>query len=1588
MRTGRRLHKLSGLALAAGLVAALGCRPLVGIRATVRLDERTRLEREVLGDRGEARPVQVLLSPGGEGLRGEELRELEDEHEALGQRLAAMPRHDAETRAWQVIALHNGAVLRARRGDADGAAGLLDEAVVQARAYGLSTLEWQALLTRAELKGEPDDLKQAAEVLLGVPPLTQFDHALEDPQWRGHLYAGLVSAALDAGDAEQALRYADEHQAVELARAVPPGGLALPPGELRERARALEAARSAAAKARDDLCRLSPDDAQGAARQPFEAALVRLKEQGQEFAESSAAGGLFAPEAADLYAVQELLPDDAALLVYEPVGDDRYAAFVLAPEAFRAQSTRVASQAVSGASVTRALEGALSEDAAQEAAGALLGPFAAELGKGVRRVYLCCPPELSGLAWEGLPWEGTALAERFELVFLGGLSDLRWAFGEKGYGRGSALVCHPAGADVEVARAALEASNDWQRVSVFSLPPDDRAALSEALALADVVWFLSPLELSSAEPAASYLAGAGGLGRLSGLSLGEVAALRTGASCAAFGSVQAGAFGPGLSPAMRVVTRALMAAGVPSVVYSVGAERAPEGGMGYWREFFRGVRRGPVSSAHQKGLLALPAACRPAFRLYGFAGMDEAEYREFSSLEFSDLARRASGHMDAGRFREAAGDLLSLERMGQVVPLDSQAERLRLLAQVEGQLVRCFHMMGDYEAAARHQRLLIEHLQAGAEPNGPQTAAAHQSLGALLTEWEHYGEAEEAYARCIALLRDQGTEERLAEALGELGKSQDRAAQYERAVATFAEALDKYRQLGQPAGMAAQHQRIGAIYLVRLNNAPRAEEQFREARRLFESVGRGAEVIETAIDIALCRRALGDLSGGLDLLTQALEGARQRSVRATEARALTEIANTHWLRGEYQQALELVGLSNEIAAELDLPFRLNTNYQLLGLIYWELNQYDRALRALDTAVEAALRARMPLEVASAFNNRGIVHRRRGQYEEALDSFRQALAVDTRLGTRWGLGYDHRNIGITLRLMGRLEEASGHLERAVALCREIEDRVNLAKALLALGELHLDQDRAQEARPLLEEALGQAQAMRLPEVEWRALRELGQISLKGGDREAALAAFERGIKVVEDLRGAIKVEELQSGFLEDKADLYEDLVALLLDMGRAEEAFEYSERSRARKFLDILAGQRFELKTERERQLYARQEELARQMRALQETEAREEDAQRRAELARELDGARRQYADVLVDIRIANPALSSFVSVAVVPAPELAESVPRDVALVVYYMLPRELAIWVIRNGRVEVRRVQVARDDLTERIRAYRLMVQERAAVDEVKAASRELNRLLVEPVADLIEGSAAACIVPHRGLHYLSFASLYDGEAFLVERCPLFYAPSASALRRALEAEAPAAKDGLQVLAVGNPAVGDPAYDLPFSEREVASLQRDFVNVTALTGERATEDWVRENIGRFDVVHIGAHGQFDPVNPLFSSLMLAPSKDDGLLQLHEVTGLRINARLVTLSACQSGVGDLRSGDELVSLARAFSYAGTRAVMSTLWRVDDVSTALVSKHFYRFYVNEGAAASLRRAQLQVMNDGRHYHPVYWAGVVLTGDYR
>ena len=155
----------------------------------------------------------------------------------------------------------------------------------------------------------------------------------------------------------------------------------------------------------------------------------------------------------------------------------------------------------------------------------------------------------------------------------------------------------------------------------------------------------------------------------------------------------------------------------------------------------------------------------------------------------------------------------------------------------------------------------------------------------------------------------------------------------------------------------------------------------------------------------------------------------------------------------------------------------------------------------------------------------------------------------------------------------------------------------------------------------------------------------------------------------------------------------------------------------------------------------------------------------------------------------------------------------------------------------------------------------------------------------------------------------------------------------------------------------------------------------------QEATETKLKQESKFYNIIHIACHGEFDRENPLFSCLLLAPSADDdGRLMTNEIFGLQLKAYLVTLSACETGLGKIEKGDDIIGLTRAFITAGASSIIASLWKINDVASAVLIKRFYRYLKQNSKIDALRQAQLFIKQ--RYKHPAFWASFVLTGDYR
>ena len=273
-------------------------------------------------------------------------------------------------------------------------------------------------------------------------------------------------------------------------------------------------------------------------------------------------------------------------------------------------------------------------------------------------------------------------------------------------------------------------------------------------------------------------------------------------------------------------------------------------------------------------------------------------------------------------------------------------------------------------------------------------------------------------------------------------------------------------------------------------------------------------------------------------------------------------------------------------------------------------------------------------------------------------------------------------------------------------------------------------------------------------------------------------------------------------------------------------------------------------------------------------------------------------------------------------------------------------------------------------KVDAYREKIAKK--YPDYKKEAEELYDLLIRPTKPYIKTKRIG-IVPHSVLHYLPFQALIDkdnGTNFLIEEYEIFYTPSASVLKFVYEKRK---KVTGKILAFGNPDLGNKKYDLPYAEEEVEKIKEIYPDTDIYMKSKATKEKLKKLSGDYNIIHFASHGELNSENPLFSSIRLAKDKDeDGRLEVHEIFNLNLkNTSLVTLSACETGLGKLTQGDELIGMTRGFIYAGTPSIVASLWSVNDRSTSELMGMFYKNLKNHSKAEALRMAQIEMIRGER-----------------
>ncbi len=568
----------------------------------------------------------------------------------------------------------------------------------------------------------------------------------------------------------------------------------------------------------------------------------------------------------------------------------------------------------------------------------------------------------------------------------------------------------------------------------------------------------------------------------------------------------------------------------------------------------------------------------------------------------------------------------------------------------------------------------------------------------------------------------------------------------------------------------------------------------------------------------------------------------------------------------------------------------------------------------------------------------------GKYDKALDL----------LGERTGMAFAGALVNIFSPFASRGDD--------VIATSEIPRQLMRGKALTESGN-------ATEAKTELEKILTHPRVKDLGDLYWLALYERARLAEKDKDNARAAELYVKAVEVIEQQRSTINTEASKIGFVGDKQAVYGRLIAVLIEQGRAVEAFDYVERSKSRALVDMLAAKKdFAAQDPAQANLVLAQLDAADLNARIQDDGAKPE---AKTTGVRNLQVARQA-------LQSAAPELSTLVTVSSVPSAELKALVGPDETLIEYYYQGADLYAFILDRQRLLAVRLDAT--ELSAQVQALRKTLEETES-SAWQQSARGLYARLWQPLEKLVT-TRNLIVVAHGALHYLPFAALQDAEGkFLLDRYSLRFLPSASVLKflRPVMQN----KDS-RLLALGNPDLDDARLDLAFAEGEAKLVASLYPSSRVLLRQDASESNFKKAGGVFSRIHFASHGKFQADEPLKSGLYLAKDADnDGILTVGELYSMNLEADLVTLSACETGLGKISNGDDVVGLTRGFLYAGSRSIVASLWSVDDKATATLMQAFYGNLGSMNKREALRQAQIKARE--AFPHPFFWAAFQLTG---
>jgi len=810
-------------------------------------------------------------------------------------------------------------------------------------------------------------------------------------------------------------------------------------------------------------------------------------------------------------------------------------------------------------------------------------------------------------------------------------------------------------------------------------------------------------------------------------------------------------------------------------------------------------------------------------------------------------------------------------------------------------------------------------------------------------------------------------------------------------------------------------------------------ENFEKAIELARKIESEEHELKCLRELSITHIFLNEIDNFFSLNEDALKIARRIRNRQEQGRCLFNIGfyyrnkdnNYSQALRHYEEALSIARIIKDSEDESDCL----TN---IGEIYIQLGNYEKALEYQKNVLKIDQeKLKKDAFVAKDLNNIGVTYQKKyafqshdkddlhnalANYEESLRIARKIKDVETEIDAL-------TNIGMAYKDLESYPEALNYFKLSLEKAEISQDLEEIANLFINIGTIYAIQENYDLSLKYCQQAIDTASLTGKENILWEAYFEIANSYMRRGNQEKSLENYKKSISFIEKIRSRIQLEELKASYLasDKRIEAYQNLVNLLCKLSDSEpeklhnvEAFDYLERAKARAFLDRLEVSQVNISQGVDIELLSLEDGLMKEISGLNLElftpglgEEKEKSIKEQIRLCEErMEALKRK-------IRLSSPAYADIKYPQIITLEQAQKQMLDSKTAFFEYCLGKENShAFVITKRKFKIFPLPRAKE-IQEQVAEYLKAITDKENHDF--KLGYELFTMLVLPGLD--EKIEKLVFIPDDILHYLPFETLLsqkDRKRWLIEDYKIAYTPSISSLREIIQhgrlSEIKPKKD---LLAFGDPFFGSDeegasARDTSETSRPVGAFNVSRLEYSGFEVERiaslfkktkidtfkrkeASEEKLKDlNLEDYKILHFATHCLIDDKKPDRSSIVLSignASSEDEILQMREVFNLKLNSDLVTLSACQTGLGQFIKGEGIEGLSRAFFYAGASSTLISLWAVHDQATSqFMERYYFHLRSSNSIMNALQKTKLEMINSDILSHPYYWAGFIITGN--